>query len=413
MLKKIKTLEDKIKKADRKANEIAQKAAKVYKTAKKVGKVGAAVYRGDPIGAFKAITGSGDYNVQQNSIMTKSVRYAGDVVPSFQRAQHGVRVQHREYIGEVIASSTAGAFSVRSYALNPGLFSTFPWLSAFANQFDEWKPNGVVVCFKSTSSFYSGTTQLGAVMIASDYDVLDTAYSSKLEMENSEWCVSASAAQSIMHPVECRITERPSQLLYTRSGDVASTDNLRFYDLCNVQVATQGCVASQVCGELWLSYDITFYKPQLYGGILGRSQLFSLWTGSSSSVGSNISTGMTLDPQSSVQDITLFGSTLTFPEKYAGATWHVMMCVTGTAATTTYSTWTVTGGLTSATFGGSITAISGTGAASQNSWNYQDTFSQAASPGTASTLTYGSVTWPSTPTQVILYVTQVNPALIA
>jgi hypothetical protein len=43
------------------------------------------------------------------------------------------------------------------------------------------------------------------------------------------------------------------------------------YDLGNFQLATQGVSAAGVTlGELWVSYDITFYKKQLTGGVLGN-----------------------------------------------------------------------------------------------------------------------------------------------
>jgi len=350
------------------------------------------------------ILGTGDYSVKQNSLLTSSRASSGDSVPTFVEHGRGVRIIHREYLGEVVSSATTGKFSVTSYSLNPGLFSSFPWLAGFANQFDEWKPNGMVACFKSTSSFYSGTAALGAVILASDYDVLDTAYASKIEMENSEFAVSGSTATNLLHPIECNISERPTPLLYTRSGSVATTDNQRFYDLANLQIASVGCPASTVLGELWLSYDITLYKPQLFGGVLNRGQLFGEYMIAATATGANMFTSIVTTANSSIQDINpglVTANKIIFPEKYVGAYWKVTILVAGTAAATTSPTIpTLAGGMVGHGYDGDVNGINSffnNGAAAQTCWVYMAMFQQTASPSVASSITFAAETWPTTP----------------
>lgn len=413
-VKKVKQIQDKVKSIESKVKKIGEFADAPMKgiggfVGGKLGSKKLGTTLGSLVGR---VTGTGDYQIISNTLAKRPFSNNGDSVPTFQRFAHGVRVQHREYLGDLVASSSAGAFSVQSFSLNPGLFSSFPWLSSFASQFDEWKPNGVVVCYKAMSSFYSGTTSLGTVIIASDYDVLDSTYATKREMENSEFACSCNAAMDLYHPIECKVSERPSQLFYTRTGDVPDGDNKRFYDLCNFEIATQGCVANQVCGEIWITYDITLYKPQLYGGILGNSILYAGWIGTSASVGSNLSTGFTLDAQSPIQDITWAASVVTFPEKYVGATWKISIWVKGTAATTTNSVFTPAGGMvTNYSPLGSLT-ITSSAAAGQENWFFCDCYKQIASPGVASTLTFGSVTWPSSPSLACIVIEQTNPSFV-
>lgn len=208
------------------------------------------------------IAGSGDY---ESDLPPGGLPISDTQVPEFIKTTNNreTRLRHREFIGNVYASNVAGAFTNATYPLNPGNELLFPWLSGIAQHFDSWEPNGVVVIFKSLTSTYAASQSLGTVVIASDYDVYDPPYLSKIEMENSEFAVSGSAAQNLMHPVECKPSERMTKLFNTRVGPIGSNDNKRFFDLCNVQVASEGCLANQLLGELWVTYDISLYKPQL------------------------------------------------------------------------------------------------------------------------------------------------------
>ena len=284
-------------------------------------------------------TGS-DFKVHANSISMGSMVSGVDIVPSFKGTLRETRVRHREYLGDVISSSTSGAFSINSYALNPGNVLAFPWLSVIAQNFDQWKPNGVVICFKSTSSTYNGSSQaLGTVIIASDYDLTDSTYSSKIEMENSEFAVSAKSSDNILHPIECNINERQVKTLKCR-GITTPSDNLQWYDLCNFQVATQGITGTSVnLGELWITYDITFLKEQLYGNLFGNS-LLQMDYGSSSGITTSAYFGNngTVDTSSTLV-CTLGTSTITFPSVLSAGSYQILYIVGGSS--TAWSTPTV------------------------------------------------------------------------
>jgi len=330
---KLKSAQNKVKAAVKVVKAAEGFADRPFKTTGGfIGKKLGSQKAGSAIGGFLGkISGTGDYfTVSNNSLATHAAAFDGVAVPSFNDITRGTRVVHREYLGDVVASSVTGAFNVTSYALNPGLFTTFPWLCSFAQQYDQWKPNGMVVIFKSLSSSYSGTASLGTVILSTDYDVIDPAYASKVEMENAQFAVSGNSAQSLMHPIECSVAERMLRVLNIRSGDVATTDNKRWYDLGNLQVATAGCSASQVVGELWISYDITLYKPQLYGGISGRTILSGLWEFVSPTTASPFGTSMTAHATNNFA-LTASLTDLTFPSTLAGGSFAVTI-IYGTAA---------------------------------------------------------------------------------
>lgn len=208
--------------------------------------------------------GYGDYSarIKGNSLMAG---VAGNSVPKFQGdGKRGVRLMEREFLGNVTAGSLVSGsttFTNTAYNLNPTDPATFPWLSKIAQLFDQWEPHGIVFEFHTTSSTFNGSSQaLGAVVMATDYDFNDANYSSKQVMENADYACSSVPSNNLLHGVECDPHERPLDVMYTTVR--AATPN--FSSLGKFQIATQGMsVANVVVGELWVSYDITFYKKQL------------------------------------------------------------------------------------------------------------------------------------------------------
>jgi len=209
--------------------------------------------------------GHGDFEVKSNSIM-KGVEMDGPVVPKFtQHGKRGTRIVEREYLGDIVSGALVGgatAFTNTAYAINPTNAQAFPWLSTVAQQFDQWEPHGMVFEFVSTSSEYNGASQaLGTVIMSTDYDSLDLPFTSKQTMENADYACSTKPSVSLIHGIECDVKERPLPVMYT--GSHASVES-RFQVLGNFQIATMGCsVAGVTLGELWVSYDITFYKKQI------------------------------------------------------------------------------------------------------------------------------------------------------
>jgi hypothetical protein len=312
---------------------------------------------------------------------------------------------HREYLGDVISSSTSGAFSNTTYRINPGNVLSFPWLSVIAQNFDQWRPNGIVVAFKSTSSVYNGSSQaLGTVIIASDYDLTDAAYSSKIEMENSEFAVSAKASDNILHPIECAPNERQVKVLKCR-GVTTPTDNLQWYDLCNVQVATQGITGTSVnLGELWITYDISFFKEQLYGNLFGNSILqldYSATTGISTSAyfGTNGSASA-----STTLSCTVGTNTITFPSNVSAGTYNLSYYVEGSSTAITFPTVAYTSNCAAgpAIFGAN-TSLVGNGTTSRMMGQFSITIS-----GPSAVITFSGGTLPTSPTLMNLSIFQVN-----
>lgn len=218
------------------------------------GRVGAEAGR-----LFRSITGFGDYKVNSNSLLRS------DPLPSFSNMSSGTRVVHREYLFDVITSPTPGQFNIEQVAIQPALLASFPWLSASAENYQEYKINGLIFEFKSNSynAVSSTNTAAGTVVMSTNYNVLDPPFTNKFQMEQSQFTCSDKPSNHLAHPIECARLETPTSVLFTRPGPV-TTGDLRLYDWGNFFIATVGMQGSSTnLGELWISYDITLLKPKL------------------------------------------------------------------------------------------------------------------------------------------------------
>jgi hypothetical protein len=90
-------------------------------------------------------------------------------------------------------------------------------------------------------------------------------------MENADYACSTKSSHSVAHGIECDPDERPTKLLYT--GPAGAGESLNMYNLGRFQIASQGMsTAGTNLGELWVSYDITFYKKQISKAVSITSQ---------------------------------------------------------------------------------------------------------------------------------------------
>jgi len=224
---------------------------------------------GNLVGSF---FGHGDYTLSANSLM-KDLHVTGPTSGKIKMDKKGVlRLIDSECLGDVL-SAGINTFNNVSYPINPGLSSSFPWLSQVASLFDQYQMNGLVFEFRSTSSEYNSVGQaLGTVVMATDYDVTDAPYPTKAQMENSDFACSAKTSSDLIHGVECAPSTRPTNIMYVRTGSSPPNTDLHLYDLGNFQFATAGLSSSTVTvGELWVHYDVTLMKKQINPNQGGQS----------------------------------------------------------------------------------------------------------------------------------------------
>ncbi len=207
------------------------------------------------------IFGSGSYELKENSLVSGT----GSQVPFVHGTSESIRFRHREFITDIQGSTT---FTKVNYPVNPGFSGSFPFLSSIAENFTEYHFSGLCYEFKSTSAdaLNSTNTALGTVAIAAQYRADTDLLTTKNDVLNHFWSVDTKPSESVILPIECAPSESPMKHLYVRTAPTQANQDVKFYDLCKVTVATFGMQAVATIGELWVTYDIELRKPVSLGG---------------------------------------------------------------------------------------------------------------------------------------------------
>jgi len=252
---------------------------------------------------FPKVFGSGSYQ------FTNSLWNASAQVPIVHSSNEGIRFKHREYIGDIAMNGPT--FTSYSYSINPGLSTTFPFLSTIANAFQEYDFKGLVFEFKTTSAtaLASGTnTAMGSVMLACQYRADSEPFVNKMQLLNEMWSVDTVPSSNCVLPIECAPMENVLPRQYVRTGGVGTGD-IKMYDLGLVTLATAGGQTGQtnVVGELWVSYDVEFYKPTATPTADGIDQAI-YFAHSTTYTQAGVLIGMAPDSQNTMQYVSVSGS---------------------------------------------------------------------------------------------------------
>jgi hypothetical protein len=214
--------------------------------------------------------GAGDYTVSKNSIVSK----AANGIPLMHNTGQSVVVRHREFIGPISGSVD---FTIQyNLTINPGMASTFPWLSSIAGRFQEYEFKGMVFHYVPTSGTFNGTTAaLGAVMLQTTYRATDSAPTSKAEMMN-EYCANEVVPfETTIHPIECDPKENPFAIHYIRNRAILTGDAL-LYDLGTTFIATQGMADTSIVGDLWVTYEVELKKPLISSPVVNTEKYYGV-----------------------------------------------------------------------------------------------------------------------------------------
>lgn len=291
---------------------------------------------------FRDITGFGDYRdngPKSNSLLsmvgraadTRSTSMSGPSVNPFEMGAMSVkfggsapRVQHREFVGPILASGST-AFTTQVFQIQPGLSGSrtlFPWGSSVAQCFRQYQLHGMILEYVTTSTNYAANSALGSVSMSTVYDAERSPLSNLAEVDNNEFTTSAAPSVSFYHPIECAPASQATLMKYVAKSNSVSGTDARFDDVGTFQISQSGVgVAAGVqIGELWCSYDIEFFKAELPDLHAGTTAVFSAANGSWDA-------GMLApvpNPNNSLP-VTISGGVFQMPRSYNGN--YIAVCI--------------------------------------------------------------------------------------
>lgn len=178
--------------------------------------------------------------------------------PTIKTTNRGFVVVHREFIQDVTAADSN--FRNTTFSVNPGLATTFPWLSAIAGRYESY-------LFRRLHFVYEPicpTSTPGAVMMAVDYDASDTAPTSKVVLMSYRGAVRSAPWNITRFDASRGDLRKFGVQRYVRNAAAPANTDVKTYDVGNLQLATQNTPATPTTlGELYVEYEVEFFTPQI------------------------------------------------------------------------------------------------------------------------------------------------------
>ncbi len=260
--------------------------------------------------ASRFISGRGDYSVntvRHNSLISGNM----PVNATFGGKKDTLRLKHREYIRDIVAPSTQG-FNVTSIAVNAANPILFPFGSSIASNYEEYYINGIVIEYNSMVSSLSSNPALGSIVLSAQYNVTESGWSSKFQMENSGDAVSCRPDHNMLFGFECK--EQPDNGLYTASTTNTTPINLTNFANLYIGIMNTGAYAAGASlGELWVTYDVTLRRPRITPSPQGYLHYAATTgVGSYTTSGYSLDTGINLGIQGICDSFTFSGNTTSY-----------------------------------------------------------------------------------------------------
>lgn len=205
-----------------------------------------------------------------------------------QGISQSLRSQKSSVIGDIVkmpyreeclgSFSTSIAFANSTYIINAANSATLPWLSTIAAKFEYYRFNRLLLKFVSSSADAVGSTNtaLGTVLANTNYDVLDAAFTSQIQMEDyggGKRHMETIPSRNATHVIEPLGVKGgvaggfrfclPSGATTAAAAPYPSSSSAHDYDVGLLQVASVGAQAASVAGRLYICYQVDLANPKL------------------------------------------------------------------------------------------------------------------------------------------------------
>lgn len=206
----------------------------------------------EPVIKYNNLINSGSLQTKSNAIITSAGDETGDLI-----------FEHNEYIHDLTSHSN-DFHTLERFEINPGVFTSFPLLSQFAQHFEEYDFLQCIFEFKSLVTD-GNSTAAGSVMLCPNYNASNPNLPDKRSIENASGSVSGKVTNNLFCGIECANDKTAyGGIKYVRTVDIDSAGR-RMYDLGFLQIATQGVPQGLAIGELWCRYKVRLSKMKVGG----------------------------------------------------------------------------------------------------------------------------------------------------
>jgi hypothetical protein len=185
--------------------------------------------------------------------------------PMFNRGANTI-IKHREYLYDV--NQTDG-FAVIRIPINPGISSTFPWLSQIAPAYEKYR-------FKSLRFMYevlSATTSTGKIFFVPCFNPQDPPPLSKLEALTYEEAVGSQPWVSFVCDIKQKYLKTYNEY-FIRQTNLQANQDLKTFDPLVLYLCTDGPSALSTVGEVYIEYEIELINPIGVTEEIGSNQLY-------------------------------------------------------------------------------------------------------------------------------------------
>lgn len=151
--------------------------------------------------------------------------------------------------------------TVATVPCNPGLSTSFPWLSGHGRLYENYIIRKLVYRYKN----FKGTSAPGNIVLSFDPDPLDAAPDSGIAAMQSFRACDGAPWRIFQMSVPTSKKE-----LFTRKTTIAGSD-LKTYDAGTLFVSAEGCADASDHGYIEVDYHIDLIRPQAADSVAGAS----------------------------------------------------------------------------------------------------------------------------------------------
>jgi len=182
-------------------------------------------------------------------------------------------ISHCEQIAEVTAANGSTYSLQVPLQINPGLASTFPWLSQIAQNYEAYEFKKLQFVFIP----YVSTATNGWNAMNFDYNPQEessTQFPTKQSFTDYDGSVQCNAWEAFQMPIRCPNLEGP-RVRTIRTGAITGQYDLHNYDHGQFNFAVGASTGTSAIGTLYVCYSIALSRPRISTSGTGQGSLAS------------------------------------------------------------------------------------------------------------------------------------------